>query len=210
MRPRFDFGYSTTQFAAGRGKGELGGLIFRGDCRYADRMAYYADRIESLTLDKRLTAAGKVALRRGVSDSTTLIGFFHSMKSMKVNESQSTGIPNSFIGVAIEGPSREGFLFYPLYRVDGGAQGVAAGDERPRILPDGQMHDWKFDYSPSANGDLGEVKVALGKKAVVLKLGRGHRGAGARFDRFGIVTTWIDGNGQHVYFDDLTYTFKQR
>ena len=21
-----------------------------------------------------------------------------------------------------------------------------------------------------------------------------------------IVTTWIDGNSQHVYFDDLTYT----
>ena len=26
------------------------------------------------------------------------------------------------------------------------------------------------------------------------------------FDRFGIITTWIDGNAQRVYFDDLTYT----
>ena len=25
-------------------------------------------------------------------------------------------------------------------------------------------------------------------------------------DRFGIVTTWVDGNGQTIYFDDLTYT----
>ena len=24
-------------------------------------------------------------------------------------------------------------------------------------------------------------------------------------DRFGLITTWIDGNGQRVYFDDLTY-----
>jgi hypothetical protein len=23
------------------------------------------------------------------------------------------------------------------------------------------------------------------------------------------VTTWIDGNAQHVYFDDLTYTVRQ-
>jgi hypothetical protein len=37
----------------------------------------------------------------------------------------------------------------------------------------------------------------------------GHRGAPAAFDRFGIVTSWIDGNSQQVYFDDLTYTFRQ-
>jgi hypothetical protein len=30
-----------------------------------------------------------------------------------------------------------------------------------------------------------------------------------RLDRFGLVTTWIDGNGQKVYFDDLTYTARQ-
>src|SRR5207302_4513691 len=30
-----------------------------------------------------------------------------------------------------------------------------------------------------------------------------------RFDRFGIVTTWIDGNAQRLYFDDLTYTCAQ-
>ena len=209
VRPRFDFGYSTTQFAAGRGKGELGGLTFRGDCRYADHLAYYADRLESLTLDKRLTASGKVALRRGVSDSTTLIGFFHSTKSMEVNDSQATAIPNNFIGVAIEGPSREGFLLYPLYRIVGDAQKVAVSDNPPHILPDGQPHDWKFDYSPSAAGGVGEIEVRLGKKTVVLELGRGHRTLGAQFDRFGIVTTWVDGNGQHIYFDDLTYTFKQ-
>ena len=29
---------------------------------------------------------------------------------------------------------------------------------------------------------------------------------GTHFNRFGIITTHIDGNGQTVYFDDLTYT----
>jgi hypothetical protein len=30
-----------------------------------------------------------------------------------------------------------------------------------------------------------------------------------RFDRFGLIMTWIGGNGQQVYFDDLTYACKQ-
>jgi hypothetical protein len=36
----------------------------------------------------------------------------------------------------------------------------------------------------------------------------GSRAIGQKinFDRFGIITTHIDGNGQTVYFDDLTYT----
>src|SRR5207237_31010 len=33
VRPHFDFGYSTTNYAGGKGAGEVGGLIFRGDCR---------------------------------------------------------------------------------------------------------------------------------------------------------------------------------
>ncbi len=210
VRPRFDFGDTATRFAGGLGKGELGGLVFRGDCRYADRMAYYADRLNRLTLRQPLTATGKVALRRGVSDSTTLIGFFHSTKSMKVSDSQASGIPNNFIGVAIEGPSREGFFFYPLYRVARDAQGIADGDDRPRILPNGKSHDWSFDYLPSAASGLGRIAVTLGKQTVMLPLGKGHRAVDTQFDRFGIVTTWIDGNGQHVYFDDLTYTFQQK
>jgi len=37
----------------------------------------------------------------------------------------------------------------------------------------------------------------------------GDKEDGAHFNRFGIITTWIDGNGQRIYFDDLTYTFQQ-
>lgn len=209
VRPRFDFGYTATRFAGGGRKGELGGLVFRGDCRYPDRMAYYADRLERLTLHQPLKAAGRVVLRRGVSDSTTLIGFFNSTKSMKVSDSQASGIPNNFIGVAIEGPSREGFLFYPLYRVARDERGIAAGNDRPRILPNGESHDWAFDYSPAATGGQSRIAVTLGIQTVELPLGKGHLAADTHFDRFGIVTTWIDGNGQHIYFDDLTYTFKQ-
>jgi hypothetical protein len=31
-----------------------------------------------------------------------------------------------------------------------------------------------------------------------------------RFDRFGIVTTWVDGNSQEAYLDDLRYTRARR
>ena len=30
----------------------------------------------------------------------------------------------------------------------------------------------------------------------------------SRFNRFGLISTWVDGNSQTIYFDDLTYTCK--
>jgi hypothetical protein len=206
VRPRFDFGYGTTNFAGGRAAGEMGGLVFRGDCRQKDRLAAYGDRLKPLSLDTPLKASGKVALRRGVSDSTTLLGFYHSEDSLAVNPSQGSGFPRSFFGVAVEGPSRDGFLFYPAYRVRGDGQGYAGGADRPHILPDGMAHDWSLAYDPAATAGRGRVVVTLDGKSVALDLGAADREAGARFDRFGLVTTWIDGNAQRVYFDDLTYT----
>src|SRR5207249_5796495 len=68
IRPHGDFGFSPTSYAGGQ-PGELGGLIFRGDCRYPGSMACYGDRVAELSLAKPLHAGGKTALRRGVSDS---------------------------------------------------------------------------------------------------------------------------------------------
>jgi hypothetical protein len=209
VRPRFDFGYSPTRHAGGQGQGELGGLVFRGDCRYEPTLAYYGDRFDELTLEKPLRASGRVSLKRGVTDSTTLIGFFHSQESVKVNPSQESGVPRSFLGAAVEGPSREGFFFYPIYRVNGDGSGHAGGGDRPRLLPDGAAHDWSLDYDPAGAEGKGRITIILDGRKVGLDLGAGHKATGARFDRFGIVTTWIDGNGQRVYFDDLTYTCKQ-
>lgn len=206
VRPRFDFGFSPTRHAGGAAAGELGGLVFRGDCRYKDRLAAYGDRLKPLSLDAPLRASGKVALRRGVSDSTTLLGFYHSEDSLAANPSQGSGFPKCFLGVAVEGPSRDGFLFYPAYRTRGDGQGYAAGPDRPHIRPDGTSHDWSLTYDPAAAGGRGRVSVALDGKAVALDLAAGDRAAGGRFDRFGLVTTWVDGNAQRVYFDDLTYT----
>jgi hypothetical protein len=209
VRPRFDFGFSPTQHAGGAASGELGGLFFRGDCRYPERLAACGDRLEPLTLERPLRASGKVSLSRGVSDSTTLIGFYHSGHSLAVNPSQQHGTPKDFLGVAIEGPSSEGFCFYPVYRNHGDGTGNATVRDSPRIYPDGAPHDWSLAYDPSGGNGPGRITVTLDGKSTSVDLRAGHRSAGAQFDRFGLVTPWIDGNGQHVYFDDLSYTFRQ-
>ncbi|WP_165247275.1 hypothetical protein [Paludisphaera soli] len=201
VRPRFDFGFSPTQFAGGAGPGELGGLIFRGDCREPARMASYADRLDELTLRTPIQASGRVALRRGVTDSTTLLGFFDSRESMTVRDSQATMLPTNFLGVAIEGPSREGFYFAPALATRDGARLAGAGS--PHIYPDGASHAWSLSYDPEGPG---RITVRLDDRSVTLDVGEAAKADGARFDRFGLVTTWIDGNGQHVFFDDLTYT----
>lgn len=209
VRPRFDFGFSETHFAGGKKSGELGGTVFRGDNRFAGRLAYYGDRLGQLSVDKPLRAAGKVCMRRGISDSTTLIGFFHSQDSVAVSDAQSSGFPMNFLGISIEGPSSQGFYFYPAYRLPNGAEAYARSSDSPHILPDGRASEWSLEYDPEAAEKAGRLTVTLDGRAVHLDMAAGHRNAAARFDRFGIVTTWIDGNAQHVYFDDLTYTFRQ-
>lgn len=208
VRPWFDFGWSETNFCGGEKQGELGGIIYRGDCRYPERMACYADKVGPLTLDKPIRASGKVVLLRGVSDSTTLFGFFNMATAMKSNPSQSQGIPEGVLGVHIEGPSREGFKFYPVTRM-AGADGAYAHELAPHIWPDGKVRQWKLEYDPQGADGKGRVSVWLDGKSAFMDLKEGEKGSGTTFDRFGIVTPWIDGNGQTAYFDDITYSVGQ-
>jgi hypothetical protein len=100
-------------------------------------------------------------------------------------------------------------LVYPAYRLAEGGDGHARGDHLPHILPDGKSHDWSLEYDPAASGGRGRTVVSFDNQRVELELAEGQRKSPVEFDRFGIVTTWIDGNAQHVYFDDLTYTWRQ-
>lgn len=208
-RPRFNYGYSATNFAGGAKAGEFGGLFFRGDCRYPHTLSYCGATTETLTLAKPLVAAGKVVFKRGVSDSTTLFGFFHAEHSVKVNDSQKYALPSDFIGFAIEGPSAQGFYAYPNYRVHGDGFNSGYPENMPRIYPDGKPHEWKLAYEPDANGG-GTVSFTLDTSVPsVLAIPAEHFAMGATFNRFGFVSPWIDGNGQVVYLDDLTFTVKQ-
>lgn len=210
VRPWFDFGFSDTNFAGGRAAGELGGQVFRGDCRDPARMACYGDRVAELTLDKPLRASGKIALTRGVSDSTTLFGFYNSRDSMRQNESQSDGVPESVLGIHIEGPSSEGFKFYPVLRAKRRGTTIPQVREFSTIHPDGKSHDWSLEYDPRGAGGSGRIVVTLDGKSGTFDLRDGDKAGDTTFDRFGIVTSWIDGNSQNVYFDDITYTSLQK
>jgi hypothetical protein len=209
VRPLWDCGFSATNLAGGRNTGEIGGRIFRGDCRYVRSLAYYADRLEPLSLDKPLHASGTVALTRGVSDSTVLLGFFHDKESVRVNESQKSGLPRSFWGIAVDGPSRDGFYFSPALRVGDDPHFFDFGNRPPVIMPDGKSHKWDLRYDPAA-GAHGRVSLTFDGQTVALDLTENERAAGARFNRFGFVSTWVDGNAQSIYLDDLTYTWRQR
>ena len=208
IRPVFDFGYSLTNHAGGAKPGEIGGLHFRGDERYAERLAFYGADTGGLSMNDPLSASGKVVLRRGVSDSTVLFGFFHSERSVRKSDAQKSQMPENFIGVAVEGPSREGFYFYPVYGTDREGEtgtGVYAKDP-PRIHPDGKPHDWTFRYFPGTAATAGKIVVTLDGKSTSLDVPAAHRAIGGTYDRFGFVTAHIDGNGQEVFLDDLSYT----
>lgn len=207
VRPRFDFGYSGTHHAGGKAQGEIGGLVFRGDGRYSNCMAFYGDRLEALTLAKPLKASGKISLRRAVSDSDVLIGFFHAEHSLDSGGSDGLGTPPDFIGVAVGGPSREGFMLAPAYRLHNTERKTA--ERGPYIYPNGTPHDWTLEYSPAAGDSHGNITVTLDGQRVSLPLPREHQAMGAHFNRFGLITTHTDGNAQHIYFDDLIYTWTQ-
>jgi len=206
VRPRFDFGYSDTRHAGGK-KGEMGGLIFRGDGRYTNKMAFYGDRLDALTLEKPLKASGKVALRRAVTDSDILFGFFHAEHSLDSGGSDAIGTPPDFLGVSIGGPSREGFMFSPSYRLHNTERDTAS--RGPYLHPNGAPHQFTLEYAPASATAQASITVTLDGERATLPLPRGQQAVGAHFNRFGLISTHTDGNGQHLYFDDLTYTWTQ-
>jgi hypothetical protein len=110
----------------------------------------------------------------------------------------------NFLGIYLEGPSRVGHYFRPVSATAGGGRGDAR--QGPVLVPDGKPHAWTLDYDPAGNGGTGTVRVTLDQEAVVLKLSAGHRAAGARLDRFGLLTSPVGGGQVKVYFDDLRYT----
>ena len=196
IRPYHNFGWSETNHAGGA-LGEIGGLIWRADERKPEQAGYYADQIGHLTMDDTLEASGKVAMLRASADSATLIGWFNS-------ETHIGAPPSSFIGIMVEGPSRIGHYFRPVYaNAEGHHEIMKTG---PVIKPAHTSHQWRLSYAPDANDGNGQITVTFNDKTVSLNLKPGVRAGGAVFDRFGMLSFQRGGHFIDIYFDDLSYT----
>jgi hypothetical protein len=113
------------------------------------------------------------------------------------------------LGINIEGPSSEGFYFYPVYRTHeavAGAFSSGPNQAASRIIPDGKVHSWTLTFDPAGANGNGKITVTLDEQTCSLELEPRAKEVGAAFDRFGICTPWIDGNSVTAYFDDLEYT----
>lgn len=189
-----DFGFSEKTNFAGGNPGEVGGDLWR-----AGKYAYYADKIESLSLDHPLHAAGRVMLKVGAPDSDMFIGFFDGSKD------KTPAFSGNFLGVHVGGPTRVGHYFSPAYAT---AKGTTGRVKTAPILTPGKAFNWSLDYDPAADGGNGAMTVKLGEESVSLKLRPGARSEGAHFDHFGLFTSNIGGQLVRIFFDDLEYTAK--
>ena len=196
IRPYHNFGWSETNHSGGT-NGEIGGLIWRADPRDPELSAFYADQIGYLTMDHALEASGKVAMNRASADSAVLIGWFNA-------ETYIGAPPSNFVGIMVEGPSRIGHYFRPVYaNAEGQSEIMNTG---PVIKPSSTAHQWRLSYTPDANSGNGQITVIFNDETVSLNLKPGTRKTGATFNRFGILTFQRGGHFVDIYFDDITYT----
>ena len=200
IRPYHNFGWSETNHAGGT-LGEIGGLIWRADERKPEQAGYYADRIGQLTMDNTLKASGKVAMLRASADSAVLIGWFNS-------ETHIGAPPKNFVGIMVEGPSRIGHYFRPVYANAKGQHEIMATG--PVIKPSRTSHQWRLAYAPDANNGHGQMIVTFNNETVSLNLKPGVRAGGAVFDRFGMLSFQRGGHFVDIYFDDISYTIRQK
>jgi hypothetical protein len=187
-----DFGFSPkTNFAGGKA-GEIGGDLWR-----SGKYAYYADRVGLLSLDDRLEASGKVVLRVGAPDSDIFLGWFDSAE-----KERSPVASGNFLGVHIGGPTRVGHYFSPYLTA---AKGTSARVKSGPVLVPNKVFEWSMIYDPTAGG-AGEIRVKLGDESATLPLTKKLKAEGAKFDRFGLLTSPIGGQLVRIYLDDLKYT----
>jgi hypothetical protein len=199
FRPFHDFGYSKTKHAGGKGPGEVGGLVWRDEAP-----AYYAARTGPLSLDRELHASGKLAMTSAGADSAVWLGWFDSAtKKNKKEPEHKTPQPN-LLAVLIEGPSRAGHYFRPVYRTAKG-EGKAQ-DEGPLVQPGDRVYEWSLAYYPDRAGGNGQIVVTFDGKRHTLDLAPGHRKQGARFDRFGLCNVQSGGHHVVIYLDDVAFT----
>lgn len=196
IRPRHDFGYSPTKFAGGAEPGEVGGVVWRDV-----KPAYYAAKVGPLTLDDKLEASGRLAVRAAASDSGATFGFFNA-DSLTTSDK-----PANRLALMIEGPSRIGHYFRPDVATADGRR--ATKKDGPRLQPGDATHTWSLAYDPSGANGNGRVTFRLDDTEQTFDLPPGYRKAGATFDHFGLfLREPADGHYVELYLAELKFTTK--
>ena len=120
---RQDFGYRTTSHAGGKRAGEIGGFVQR-----SPTAATYARRIDRKTLDDRLSASGRLAVRGAEGASGVMIGWFRDVPT-------GWRTPNS-LAMRIDGNGGKYWVFYEYgtsdHRTGRRRQPLKASNTRPR------------------------------------------------------------------------------
>jgi hypothetical protein len=200
-----DFGYSETNHAGGKGKGELGGRVQR-----CTTPAFYGRRFEKArTLGQKLRCSGTFAVTHTMGMSSLYFGWFNS-QTMEVR-------PRNYLGMMINGEGRGCEVHLSYNTTAGQSDGFRATGTGPKgvavrnfnLIPTDTPYTWELVYDPAANDGVGAITFTLGGKGpftggpFVHKLSPQQRKAGATFDSFGIVNPQSAGNWLTFYVDDL-------
>ncbi len=195
-----DFGFSPTNYAGGKGKGEIGGRLYSCNPSEDPFKASYGGRTGKLTLNDHLVARGKFAAKEFSIDSTFSLGWFNS---------KGQGWPlHNFVGVYFDSYSKTGRLFQPMYGTSEGTKERIG--QQANFRPDGTQYDWTLEYDPAGAGGRGEIRFTMGDQTVTAALQPGDKERGATFDRFGLCNMqWANSKWCEVYFDDMSYTVER-
>ncbi len=227
-----DFGYSSTHLA-GKDAGEMGGTVTR-----ASDPSFYADKIETKTLDDKLSASGTFAITKTTGGGGLFFGFF------KGDQPGASGRAISSLGMDLDGENPGARLAIRLITAKNQSCGTFVtsylpGKYRPTPLRnDGTRYTWKLDYDPAgANGrgqftftihgdapkpeefekaNLPENFMAEARKrfpittTFTVDLPEGFKQQGTTFDHFGLLNGMKPGGHITIHFDDLQYVGKSQ
>ncbi len=141
-----DFGWRATNHL-GCGPGEIGGTIHA-----STRSAYYGMPIGPLSLEDKLSASGRVCIRRAPGRSCVYLGFFNSTRQgWRPWSSLMIQMTGSQRGERLTGKQVEGVQIWltsvtATWRADGIVTDVL-------IPADGSVHTWRLEYDPDARID---------------------------------------------------------
>ncbi len=195
VRPVHDFAHRPGGSRAGGEAGEIGGLVWRIESTRPQNAMAYGAPVESLSLDDRLTATGRLAMTNAAADSAVLIGWYNSRTAIGAP-------PDNFVGILVEGPSRAGHFVRPACGASDDRRAVLG--EGPIIRPDGESHEWSIDAIPLESG-LRIVSTLDGRSATLDLDAETVRG-NAALDRFGVLSWHRGGHFVEVFLDDVVFT----